>query len=464
MQANSAAITVFIPTYNRHQWLKQAVESVLQETRVPILLHVFDNASTDGTEAFVSSLSAADARVRYTRQPENVGGTNNYRTAFQSISTEYFVPLADDDWLLPGYLFEAYHEIQQQHELGAVIFVTEGRNESGEVLGQYPAQVGRRTLGFLTPEAHLRDWMRYGHYHWSSVLWRKNALDSVGLSFLDVGLPGDVDFQLQVFCRHPVVLVNKPGAVYRLHTHQTSRDYNLANLESWALVFRRLDRTMRECQVFAALEYSQLRTSMQSLFKPLWNIPADPPLDGPKLLSTAVSAGFRLGDWDLAFDLIDRYAGTESVTERDATIKSFVLPEFAIAVDPDASERLSRISGLLPSIVAWFKLTDDTIRRSDIRPGANPSPTRPPVSRTAESSSQISICLNEIDALKSSVARWRAKAERAKAENKRLKAKINTMREERKKQSETRLPARIRRWWRQVRGKACPSQNDAPNT
>lgn len=445
MQAISSEITVFIPTFNRHQWLRRAVESVLQETRVPILLHVFDNASTDGTQAFVAGIAASDPRVRYTRQTKNVGGTENYRTSFQSVATEYFVPLADDDWLLPNYLFEAYQQIEQHEELGAVIFFTEGRTENGEVVGQYPAQLDRRVQGFLTPEVHLRDWMRYGHYHWSSVLWRKKALDSIGLTFLDTGLPGDVDFQLQIFCRYPVLLTNKPGAVYCLHENQASRGYNLSNLHSWASVFARLDRTMREYRIFGTVEYAQLRKSMQALFKDLWNLPAETTMEGRKLLSSAVSAGFRLGDWDLAFDLLDRYTDAQPSAKPDTAIKSFVLPEIATSAEPDAAQYLSRIPGLLPSIVAWFKLGKDRLRFSA---GAARE------SRAAEIDLKLSGCRNEIETLNSSVAKWKAKAEHAKAENERLKAKINAMREERKEQSEMRLPARIRRWWRRVRGKA----------
>lgn len=444
MHNSSSEITVFIPTFNRQQWLQRAVESVLQETRIPIVLHIFDNASSDGTEGYVATLAASDARVRYTRQPENVGGTENYRDAFKSVATEYFVPLADDDWLLPNYLFDAYHQIEPQKELGAIIFVTEGRTESGEVIGQYPAQMDRRALGYLTPKEHLRDWMRYGHYHWSSVLWRKKALDSIGLTFLDTGLPSDVDFQLQIFCRHPVRLVDKPGAVYCLHENQASRGYNLSNLRSWASVFARLDRTMRVHKIFSPAEYAQLRKSMQSLFKALWNLPPETALEGRKLLSSAISAGFRLGDWELAFDLIDRYVVAQPGAEHDASIKSFVLPEIANAAEPDGPELLSRVPGLLPSIIGWFKLNNDRLRVLARMPHE---------SQAAEINARLASHLNQIEALSSSVAKWRAKADHAKAENERLKKKVITLREERKRHTEIRLTGRIRSWWKRVRGK-----------
>ncbi|RST54309.1 glycosyltransferase family 2 protein [Variovorax sp. MHTC-1] len=93
-------ITVVIPTFNRRAHLQTAVESVLAERRVPIALHIFDNASTDETEKYGRALAAQDLRVSYTRRSENIGATGNYSQALASISTEYFVPLADDDCLL----------------------------------------------------------------------------------------------------------------------------------------------------------------------------------------------------------------------------------------------------------------------------------------------------------------------------------------------------------------------------
>ena len=44
-----SVITVVIPTFNRVESLRIALASVLRETRIPIKVHVFDNASEDGT-------------------------------------------------------------------------------------------------------------------------------------------------------------------------------------------------------------------------------------------------------------------------------------------------------------------------------------------------------------------------------------------------------------------------------
>ena len=171
------SITVVIPTFNRRERLKNAVESVLFETRVPINVHIFDNSSTDDTEDYVTKAMVKDHRIVYNRNDHNVGPLKNYSLALQSVKSTYYVPLADDDWLLPNFLFDAFHMLEAHKDAGAAIFLTEARNEAGVVVGTYPPEPDKIQFGLLKPSQHLRDWMNYGHYAWSSILWRRETLE-----------------------------------------------------------------------------------------------------------------------------------------------------------------------------------------------------------------------------------------------------------------------------------------------
>lgn len=189
---------------------------------MPLLLRVFDNCSTDGTAEALAEIAARDARVQVVRHPRNIGGKQNYLRALQSVATAYFVPLADDDALLPGFLAEAYALLGQNPDAGAVIFQTEHRDAQGAVRTLNPDAA--RCPGRLAPRQHMQAWMAHGHYEWSSILWRREILEVAGLpAFDEIQMPSDVEWQGRVFARYPVVLVPKPGAVYRLHADQFSR-------------------------------------------------------------------------------------------------------------------------------------------------------------------------------------------------------------------------------------------------
>jgi glycosyltransferase involved in cell wall biosynthesis len=299
-------ITVVIPTFNRRKFLQNAVESVLQETRVPIKLHIFDNASTDDTEPYVRTAAALDPRIFYFKNDYNCGAVENYIRGLQSVETAYYVPLADDDWLLSNFLFDAFHIAEEHKEVGAVIFVTEQRNEEGAIEATFPSALDKIKFGLLKPSEHLRDWMTYGHYHWSSILWRLETLESIGAPYFYVGLPSDVDFQVQIFCEFSVYIVNRPGAVYLAHSEQASRGFDILDVPSWALLFKRLDKKVSKLNVIERREYLKLRQIMQHRYQWAWNSPSRVALTEWQLVTIATSAGLQLDDWDLAFSLLDQ--------------------------------------------------------------------------------------------------------------------------------------------------------------
>jgi glycosyltransferase involved in cell wall biosynthesis len=295
-------ITVVIPTYNRCQWLKVALDSVLQETRVPLLVHVFDNASTDGTHDLVEDLMRKELRLRYTRHPSNIGGLPNTNLAVRSVETSYFVPLADDDWLYPDFLYEAYGIMRENPVLGAVIYQT--KHVYPNVFFINPSS--SRPSGFLDPKTHLIDWMEFGHYAWSSILWNRKVLEVTGAPEDAVGYPGDVDFQAQVFCYFPVLRVAKLGAAYRVHPLQASHPTSPKLLEgNWRLIKRRLDRSVRLSSVMPWDEYLLHRPALLRYWRCIWTSALH-----DKSLSVTIRMALKFGiqfrDVDFCFSSIEK--------------------------------------------------------------------------------------------------------------------------------------------------------------
>lgn len=309
----AAIITVVIPTFNRVSQLRKAVDSVLQEIRVPIRLRIFDNASTDGTAEYVQSLAQQDKRVTYVRNLENVGSIPNYTKALASIETEFFVPLADDDWLLPEFLHDAHVILTRDPDLAAAVFVTEGRDEEGTLLTTFPHAEEDLPFGRLEPADHLRRFMTYGHYGWSSILWRRSVLEIIGAPYFHTGLPSDVDVQLQVFSRLPAYLVNRVGAVYLLHAAQYSRGYSVVTAPSWARLFQRLDAVVLRDGVLSWTEYLPLRHQMAQRYRALWRNPSEHAVSAQTLLRAAYASGVHLGDWEQSFSLLAEVDGSVAV-------------------------------------------------------------------------------------------------------------------------------------------------------
>jgi glycosyltransferase involved in cell wall biosynthesis len=86
--------TIGIPTYNRADFLRQALDSALSQTYPDVEVLICDDASQDRTAEVVK---AYGDRVRYHRNATNIGMYPNFAKAIELASGEYFSLLQDDD-------------------------------------------------------------------------------------------------------------------------------------------------------------------------------------------------------------------------------------------------------------------------------------------------------------------------------------------------------------------------------
>jgi GT2 family glycosyltransferase len=87
-------IAIVILTYNRVDLLRQCVENVLLRTSESTReIIIWDNASTDSTGDYLSSLT--DPRLRIVRHERNIG-QNAYARAFKLTTSPYLVEMDDD--------------------------------------------------------------------------------------------------------------------------------------------------------------------------------------------------------------------------------------------------------------------------------------------------------------------------------------------------------------------------------
>ena len=97
-------VSVGLPVYNGDAYLAETVESILCQTLSDFELVISDNASTDGTEEVCRSYAAGDRRVRYVRQPRNIGASANYNAVAWMARAPLLKWAAHDDVCAPTYL------------------------------------------------------------------------------------------------------------------------------------------------------------------------------------------------------------------------------------------------------------------------------------------------------------------------------------------------------------------------
>ena len=95
---NNPLVTVYIPTYNRIELLKRAVDSVRQQTYKNIEVIIVDDCSTDETHRYLEEISNEDARIRYFLKKKNSGACASRNIAIESAKGKFITGLDDDDF------------------------------------------------------------------------------------------------------------------------------------------------------------------------------------------------------------------------------------------------------------------------------------------------------------------------------------------------------------------------------
>jgi hypothetical protein len=111
-------VSIGMPVYNGANHLAGAIQSVLNQDYANLEVVVCDNASDDGTADIASDFAARDPRVRYLRNPENIGLLPNFRRVRDEARGKYFSWLGHDDLLSdPSYLSAAVAHLEEHPDV-----------------------------------------------------------------------------------------------------------------------------------------------------------------------------------------------------------------------------------------------------------------------------------------------------------------------------------------------------------
>jgi hypothetical protein len=92
----AATVSIVLPTYNGSRYIRQSLDSCLQQTFANFEVLVVDDGSSDDIRGIVDGYS--DARIRYIRHPRNRGLAEALNTGFRNARGEYLTWTSDDNY------------------------------------------------------------------------------------------------------------------------------------------------------------------------------------------------------------------------------------------------------------------------------------------------------------------------------------------------------------------------------
>lgn len=109
-------ISVIIPLFNKVDFIKEAIDSVLNQTFQDFEIIVVDDGSTDGSQEIVKSYT--DKRIRFYQNEKNLGTAENANRCIELATAPYIARLDADDVMLNNRLAIQYDFMEQHPEIG----------------------------------------------------------------------------------------------------------------------------------------------------------------------------------------------------------------------------------------------------------------------------------------------------------------------------------------------------------
>lgn len=255
-------VSVIIPSYNSAHFLKESIDSVLNQTYKNIEIVVVNDGSTDNTEEVISQFLG---RIKYIKK-ENGGVSSARNLGFEKSNGDYLCFLDADDWFFPKNIENKVKELNLNSKLGLVhgnvVVTDENLNSNGTILkGQY-GNVIPHLLKLVPPAIPCP----------SNVLIRREAIKYDSIFDERLCTSADYDLWLRIAQKWKVGYVNEESIKYRQHGANMFSNLKLFQKDmeliftKYELDFAAAKRSVYYSLFLGYLKKWQLIKSAQSLF------------------------------------------------------------------------------------------------------------------------------------------------------------------------------------------------------
>ncbi len=211
-------VTIVIPVYNGSNYLREAIQSALNQTYSDIEVLVVNDGSNDNGETEKIALSFGD-KIKYYKK-QNGGVATALNLAISKMSGEYFSWLSHDDLYQDNKIEVQINEIYHREKKSAIVFSDYVAYDVDLKTSFYSDLSNRYTKEQLERGA-FSVWM--GIIHGCSLLIHRSHFDRVGLFDENLLTTQDYDMWFRMFLGQELIFVPQRLIIARKHAEQGSR-------------------------------------------------------------------------------------------------------------------------------------------------------------------------------------------------------------------------------------------------
>jgi len=248
-------VSIIIPIYNTEKYIRECLNSLIQQSYSHIEIIAVDDGSTDNSLKILNDISAKDSRLKVFSQP-NQGVSAARNLALSKAIGTYVMFVDADDWIDPFTIEECLQAIGDA-DVCFFAYVREFSNRSLPKLlfpqtqhftGESCKQLQRRMIGPIGSELSNPGMLDSLGTIWGK-LYRRDVLD--GTSFIDlkvIGTAEDSLFNCNVFRKvQKAVYINKAFYHYRkFNSGAETKRYKPQLPQQWNKLFDYMKATVTD--------------------------------------------------------------------------------------------------------------------------------------------------------------------------------------------------------------------------
>jgi glycosyltransferase involved in cell wall biosynthesis len=203
-------ISVLLPVYNGEPHLREAIESILNQTYTDFELLIINDGSSDKSETTI--LSFDDSRIEYIENNENIGLIATLNKGLKLAKGKFIARMDHDDISLPNRFTEQVKFLEDNPDIG--------------ICGTWAEEFGLESKIVKPPVCHheiVASLLFQNPLYHPSTMLRKSELSQYNLSYTEGYIQAE-DYKLWIDAATHTKLYNLPQVLLRYRRHSLPTD------------------------------------------------------------------------------------------------------------------------------------------------------------------------------------------------------------------------------------------------
>ncbi|MDF1644114.1 MAG: glycosyltransferase family 2 protein [Pseudomonadales bacterium] len=147
LKSTNPLVSIGVPVFNEEQFIRESLESLVNQTYGNIELIISDNCSTDGTSKICKEFEEKYEWISYNRFEENIGASPNFKYVLEQATGKYFMWAAGHDLWSANYLSECVKMLEPRKNAAIAFGSSKWINANGTIFGREYGWIDTRGMG-----------------------------------------------------------------------------------------------------------------------------------------------------------------------------------------------------------------------------------------------------------------------------------------------------------------------------